>query len=338
VRALLVLLRLRLLEVVRSRSTTFFFLGMPLCLLLVLAGVFARGHPFEEERVVVVAGSFSPARQSSLLADLRALEAVRVEVVGERAVGDRKLRARIASALIVADDRGDPRVITSARRGLLARGLAAAIGAPPPTVEPMSPWGYVHYLFPGVLVFSALVAGLFGMGHHLLVLRSSGFLRKLATTPLPRSTFVLALVGGRSLLVLVQAAVLLLAGHLFLGLALSPASLPPTFALLLLGTVTFHGAGFALACVVQDEAAMVDAISAFTTPLVVMSEVFFPVDVLPAPLSQVAAALPTTQLVRALRSVVVFEEPASAVAGSALVLGLWCAGTFLAGVLAFRWR
>lgn len=47
-------------------------------------------------------------------------------------------------------------------------------------------WGYVHYLFPGLLTFSVLLAGLFGMGYGMVRFRATLLLKKLATTPLSR--------------------------------------------------------------------------------------------------------------------------------------------------------
>ena len=60
-RALWVLSRLRVLDVVRSRSATFAFLGLPVLILLVLASVFSGGHPFEVRRVTVVQAPGEPA-------------------------------------------------------------------------------------------------------------------------------------------------------------------------------------------------------------------------------------------------------------------------------------
>ncbi|MEI7893137.1 MAG: hypothetical protein WCI05_08600, partial [Myxococcales bacterium] len=52
--AFLVLVRLRLLDVTRSKSMFLFFVLLPLVLLCVVAGVFAEGHPFERKQVLVV--------------------------------------------------------------------------------------------------------------------------------------------------------------------------------------------------------------------------------------------------------------------------------------------
>src|SRR5262249_28318955 len=54
VRALLLLTRLRLLDVLRSRASAGFMLVFPVALLLVSGVVFLEGHPFERRTLVVV--------------------------------------------------------------------------------------------------------------------------------------------------------------------------------------------------------------------------------------------------------------------------------------------
>src|SRR5690606_40152045 len=120
--------------------------------------------------------------------------------------------------------------------------------APKLVVQPVPRWGYVHYLFPGLLTFSVLLSGLFGMGYVMVSYRQSLFLKKLATTQLSKSSFVLAQIVSRSVLVLGQNALLLLLGYFAFEL---PLSLPAVGWLAListLGLLTFMGLGFVLAC------------------------------------------------------------------------------------------
>src|SRR5207248_1098612 len=114
---------------------------------------------------------------------------------------------------------GSPAVLLVApRTELLARALVAALPRPPRVEAALVPrWGYVHYLFPGLLTFAVMLAGLFGMGHAMVRFRENLFLKKLATTPLGKGTFVLAQVGARGVLVAAQMALLVLVGALGFG-------------------------------------------------------------------------------------------------------------------------
>jgi ABC-type polysaccharide/polyol phosphate export permease len=79
-------------------------------------------------------------------------------------------------------------------------------------------------------------------------------------------------------------------------------------------------------------------ISAATTPLVLLSEIFFPVEVLPGFLPAVASALPTTQMVRMIRAVLVNGSvEASAMLPGIANMTVWMVVTFAIAVWSFRW-
>lgn len=340
-RAFLVLTRLRLLDVLRSRSSAGFVLFFPLVLLAVTALVFLDGHPFERRVLLVVAPPDDPTLDAVASA-LAGLEEVTVERARGEAEALGRLRARMAAAVLVpgAPDRLLPdRLLVGPRDRLFGRGLAAALPAPADLVVADVPrGGYVHYLFPGVLVFSVMVAGLFATGHTMVLYRQNGFLKKLATTPLPRAAFVGAQVAARSALVLAQVALLVVTAWLF-GAPFPPLGLAWLVVIVVLGLLTFMGLGFALACVIRTEDLVVDVISGLTFPLVLLSEIFFPLSALPGPLAAVGGWLPSTEMVRLARAVLLYGEASPAVLAPGLALLAACAAiTFAGSLAAFRWH
>jgi ABC-type multidrug transport system permease subunit len=197
----------------------------------------------------------------------------------------------------------------------------------------------MHYLFPGMLALAVVLTGLYGMGVTMVRYRATQLLKKLSTTPLPRSTFVAAQLTARTALVLAQTALMGLAAWLVFGLPLSPASFAWLLGLTALGLITFMGAGFALACVIRVDSNMQDVINTITGPLVLLSEIFFSADELPGPLPVLAAALPSTQLVRALRAVLLEGEVGAAVLAPGILVMLgWLVATFVVSVAVFRWN
>lgn len=320
------LVRMRVLDVARKVSSLAFMLGLPLVLLAIVSLVFLDGHPFERRHVVYVGDA----------PDLALPEVTADRERSERAAFGR-LDSRMASAVILP---GSPiRVVVGARDLVFGRGIAASSVAPL-TIEtrPIPRLGYVQYLLPGLLTFSVLIAGLFGVGYAMLRYRDSMFLKKLATTPLRRSTFVGAQIVARALLAVVQVAVLLAIAVPLLGLSLPPSGFLWLLVLTLVGILTFLGMGFAIAAVVRQEAMLVDIINASTTPLVLLSEIFFPIDVLPFVLRPIAAALPTTQMVRMVRTVLLegSVDPRRMLPGLGLMVS-WLLVTFAIAVFSFRW-
>lgn len=318
----LLLVRMRVRDVTRKASSFAFLFGLPLVLLAIVSLVFMEGHPFERRHVVMVG-------EGQLV-----LPGITVDHERSERAAFGRLDSRMASAVLVGN-----RVIVGERDVVFGRGVAASL-APRPSVEtrPVPRLGYVQYLLPGLLTFSVLVAGLFGVGYAMLRYRESLFLKKLATTTLRRSTFVAAQIVARAVLVLAQIAVLLVVAIPLLGLSLPLSGYLWLLLLTLLGILTFTGVGFALAALIRQEGMLVDVINASTTPLVLLSEIFFPVDTLPGFLPSVATALPTTQMVRMVRTVLLegTVAPSAMVPGMAIVAA-WMTVTFVLAVLSFRW-
>lgn len=337
-RALFILVRLRVFDVLRNRSSAAFVLLFPVILTLVVGFVFMHGHPFEKRYVAVVGtGDDALARTAGALAPF---EEVRVGQERSEAEALGKLRARMASAVITRGEGEGVRIVVGPRDQLFGRGLAGALPVRAELdVLEVPRWGYVHYLFPGLLTFSVMLSGLFGMGYPMALYRQNLFLKKLATTPLPRVTFVAAQVAARTLLVLAQIALLVLAAWLGFGMHFSIASVAWLFAIATLGLLVFLGAGFALACVIDNADLVVDVISAVNMPLVFLSEIFFPLEALPRLLEVIGGILPSTQMVRLLRAVLLYEvrDPGELLFGCG-VLALWAAAMFAISLRTFKWH
>jgi ABC-2 type transport system permease protein len=322
-KAFFVLFRLRSLDVMRSGATFVLFMALPLVLLGVVAVVFSNGHPFERKAVLVVGDAVV----------VESSPEVRVEHVATEDQARQRLRVRMASAYVM---RG--RVVSGPRDVLFARGLASTIGCET-EVMPVPRWGYVHYLFPGLLTFSVLLAGLFGMGYAMVRYRTNLLLKKLATTPLRRSTFVGAQLAARTVLVLVQLAAMVFVGWLAFDLPIDAASGAWLAVVTVLGLVTFMGAGFALACVIKTESLIVDSINALSVPLVFFSEIFFPLSELPSVLGTACTLLPSTAMVRLTRSIVLFHATDLGTLWPELLqLGVWALLMYGVAIALFKWH
>jgi len=335
VRALWVLARLRVLDVLRSRSATLAFLGLPLLILLVLALVFGGGHPFEVRRVTVVqeAGELTAAAVR-----LGAYDGVRVESEPDLDVALRKLETRATDAVLQRDPGVGLRLMVGSKDELWGRGVVGALPPARLVLVKLSRLGYVHYLFPGLLCSSVMFAGLFGMGYAMARYRRNAFLKKLSTTPLGRGTFVLAQILGRGSLVTVQAALLLGLASLSFGLRPTLGGALSAALVCVVGLFVFSGIGFALASLIETEAVVSDIISGLTLPFTLFSGVFFPLDSLPPALVKVCALLPSTLMVDAVRSTLLYDAGFASISGNLLGLLLWGASTFGVSVWLFRWH
>lgn len=332
-KAFFILTRQRINDVMRSRSSASFMLLFPIVLLLVVGFVFEKGHPFELRHVGTV-GEVS-------VETLAAYEEVRVQPMRDEREAMGKLKARMVSAVVTRE--GDALVLTVGPRDqLLARGMAEALGdqgrVEVRTIDVPS-WGYVHYLFAGLLTFSVMVSGLFATGYTMSFYRQNRFLKKLATTPLPKATFVGAVVSARGVLILGQIALMLAVGAVAFDVTFDGVALGWTTVICVLGLLTFMGVGFALACVIRTEDLITDVISGVNMPLILLSEIFFPLTALPRPLAMIGEHLPSTEMVRLLRAVLLYgvRDAGPLLSGIGL-LCVWVAATFAVSLAVFKWH
>ncbi|MEZ4370214.1 MAG: ABC transporter permease [Polyangiaceae bacterium] len=344
-RALWLLIKLRLLDTLRSPSSTGFVFLFPIVLLVVVGVVFMNGHPFERRTLILVdtRASVTTPATADIRAGLAGYDELFFDSEAQLDAARGKLASRMASAVLVLSDSGSE-VLVGPRERLFGDGLARALQPklgklPSVEVQALPRFGYVHYLFPGLLTFSVLLSGLFGMGYVMVSYRQSLFLKKLATTPLSKSSFVLAQILSRSLLVLGQNALLLAVGHFGFGLPLGISQVGWLTLVSSLGLLTFMGLGFVLACVIRTEELMMDIISSVNVPIVFLSELFFPLAVMPRPLALVGGVLPSTQMVRLCREVLLHSQvDAQTLLPGLGVLLAWTAATFGLSLLVFRWQ
>ncbi len=332
-RALWLLSRMRVLDVTRSASSAIAFFGVPIVILLMLAVVFGHGHPFERRSVSLVG---DPPSVAKLVQELAHRDELRLEVDSSEATARRKLEVRAVEAVVIARQ-SERRVLVGLRAAIWGRGLAALAKAE--LVEtPISERGYLHFLFPGLLCSSVMLAGLYGMGYAMARYRQNSFLKKLATTPVSRGTFVIAQVLGRAVLVVLQVASLLVCGLYAFSLPAPFGSMLSASVVAVVGLFVFCGLGFALACVIRSDAVLSDVISALALPITLFSGMFFPIDVLPRPLFELCRWLPSTLMIDAARATLLYGAGLTAVALPLLLLLLWGALAFALSLRLFRWH
>lgn len=343
-KAFFLLMRLRIAELVRNRVSLGVFIGLPLLLLLAIGGIFASGHPFERRQVAIIAPPASVQRVEKALHDSREVHLVEMTDT-KLALG--QLRGHVLDAVLVESDAQKLQLFVSDRGHFLSQGIVQSLSRDNPastiSVETVSSprFGYVHHLFSGLLAFNILVTGLLGMGAAMARYRQNQLLKKLALTPLRRSTFVAAQLSSRAFLGLLQAVGLLIVGRLLFELPLSIFSSLWTLFIAAIGLLLFMGIGFLLAAMIRSEGLLVEGVSALMTPLVLLSEMFFPLSELPRPLQLFGEALPSTHLVRLLR-IGVWSGPSLEGAAvwlpSLLFLLGWLVAGYVAAVLLFRWH
>ena len=196
---------------------------------------------------------------------------------------------------------------------------------------------FIDYLMPGVVALSIMQMGLFTVAFSFMQLKSRGVLRRLQATPVHPASFLFAQVFTRltvsvlQTLVLVGLAVLAFDVHL-------EGNLVVMLLLAVLGAGVFVSLGFAISGWASTEDVAAPLANAVALPMMFLSGVFFPRDVMPEPLRAVADFLPLSYLADALRNVAVDGATLWSQWDNVLGLAAWLAVSFLVAVRSFRWE
>jgi ABC-2 type transport system permease protein len=195
---------------------------------------------------------------------------------------------------------------------------------------------YIDFLIPGLIGLNAMGGGLWGIGFMLVNFRIAKLLKRFVATPMPRRDFLLAMLGARLTFVLPDLTVLLLLGTLMFGMPIR-GNLALVIATDLVGALAFAGIGLLVACRATTTEAVSGLMNLVMLPMWLFSGVFFSSDRFPDALQPFIKALPLTQLVSALRQVLLDGAGLVEVGPALAILAAWSIVTFSLALRFFRW-
>ena len=125
-------------------------------------------------------------------------------------------------------------------------------------IIPSTPGRTVDYLLPGILALAVMATGMVSLGIATAYERYYGVLKRLGSSPLPRSGLIIAKVISVLVLELIQVIILIGVATILYGWR--PAGSPPlTLLVLAIGTVTFSALGLAMAGALRAEVTLAAA-------------------------------------------------------------------------------
>ncbi len=195
---------------------------------------------------------------------------------------------------------------------------------------------YIDFLIPGLIGVNTMGGGLWGIGFLLVNFRIAKLLKCFVATPMPRRDFLLAILGARMTFLIPDLTVLLLLGRLAFGMPIRG-----SFALIVLvdvvGALAFAGIGLLVASRAQSTETVSGLMNLVMLPMWLFSGVFFSAERFPHVVQPFIQALPLTQLIAALRAVILDGAGLVAVAPAIAIMSVWGIVTFLLALRIFRW-
>jgi ABC-2 type transport system permease protein len=184
----------------------------------------------------------------------------------------------------------------------------------------------IDYLLPGIIVMGAMVTGIMRTATGFVQEREQGIYRRLALTPLNRTTLI-----GSLLLLLVAIGGLAFKTHLTGDTALFWLTLS-------VGALCFMSIGFALTGLIKTLRSATPIIQITYFGLMFLGGIFFPNSLLPKWLGNAAGVLPSTQLGDALRAVVYNGAGIGDIWQKLAIMAGWIAVCLIVSIRFFRWE
>jgi len=192
----------------------------------------------------------------------------------------------------------------------------------------------VDFLLPGILALAVMAAGMVSLGKATAYERYYGVLKRLGSSPLPRSGLIIAKLISVLVLELIQ--IIILIGVAIILYGWRPAGSPLlTLLVMAIGMVTFSALGWAMAGALRAEVTLAGANGLYLLFLLLGGGIL-PLSHLPPALAAIAQILPAAALTQALQATMSNNAPFPIF--SLVTLAVWAVAILLVAIRTFKWE
>jgi ABC-2 type transport system permease protein len=194
---------------------------------------------------------------------------------------------------------------------------------------------FIEFFVPGIIAMSVMTLSLFGTVNLNTELRQKGIIRKLSTTPITHTDWILSSILYQFTIAVVSTTAMLLVSYAVFDVSLHIDAW--LLAFILLDVFAFVGIGMILTRFVKEAQSAAAAANAISFPMMFLSGSFFPIELMPGFLQTLARTLPLYYVNEGLRAAMVFEDNMAALHYSSII-GVFAAVVFILGVIATKWE
>jgi ABC-type multidrug transport system permease subunit len=195
---------------------------------------------------------------------------------------------------------------------------------------------YIDFLVPGLLSLGIMMSVMWGVCYALIEKRSKKLLRRMVATPMRKSHFLIAQWVSRLLVTFLETAILLVFAVYFFKVSIQ-GSLFAFIILLVAGNFCFFGLSILISSRTANLQLGNGLISIITTPMMVLSGIFFSYQNFPPWAISVIKLLPLTKLADEVRSIVNEGAGLFQSLDGIMVLGMFGFISFLIGLRIYKW-
>lgn len=196
---------------------------------------------------------------------------------------------------------------------------------------------YIDFLLPGLLAMSLMMGGVVGIATGVTTLREKGVLKRLLLTPLKPATFFISQIITRMLIALGQTAVMILLGIVVYNLHFF-GNIFTLVVVICFGATVFLVLGLVMSGIAKSVETVEPMSRALTMPMIFLSGVFFPTELMPSWLQPVSKAMPLYYMAESLRKVITEGASLTSIFNYLLILFTWGIAGLILTAKTFRWE
>ncbi|HMS01136.1 MAG TPA: ABC transporter permease [Anaerolineales bacterium] len=197
---------------------------------------------------------------------------------------------------------------------------------------------YMDYMTPGVIVLNALSFGLVSSSTMMLEMREKGVLRRLQATPLPAVQLIGSYLLVNIVIGILQSALIIVAGVLLYKVNVTAMGLLIAYPMILFGLLAFMALGGIISGVSAKSGSATAIGMTIYFLLMFISDMIFPLDMLPNWLQNVVPYLPAYPAAQLVRSALLSATLDSQWLSQVLLLAVYGIVATLIAAKLFRWE
>ena len=197
---------------------------------------------------------------------------------------------------------------------------------------------YMDYMTPGVIVLNALSFGLVSSSTMMLEMREKSILRRLQATPLPAGQLIGSYLLVNIIIGVLQSTLIILAGVLFYKIPITFPGLLLAYPMILAGLLAFMALGGIISGVTAKSGAATAVGMTIYFLLMFISDMIFPLDMLPAWLQKIVPYLPSYPVAQLVRSALLDATLDPKWITQLVLLAAYGIGAMLIAARLFRWE
>jgi ABC-2 type transport system permease protein len=194
---------------------------------------------------------------------------------------------------------------------------------------------FIEFFVPGIIAMSVMTSSLSGAVHMNAELRQKGVIRKLATTPITRTDWILSNILYQLILAVISTMAILVVSYAVFSVRLQINAW--LFVFIVFEVFAFGGIGMILTRVANEAESATAAANFIMFPMMFLSGSFFPLEMMPGFLQTIARILPLYYVNEGLRASMVFVDNMAALRYCA-VIGVFATAVFVLGINTTKWE